>query len=656
MNPVLGRSSYIDDIAYGTETWDQLCLDLDRLLYRLRYWGISVSLPKSEFGKKTISYLSHEIGAEGIRAKPKIAKGVMGLPFPSTLKGVQSFLGSLNYYNKFIEDLPVVASVLYELTDEQIRAGRDLDRAKEAFEILKQKIVLTPLLRHPDKERPFVIIVHANPWAASAVLGQEYDGVIFPVRFTGRVLRDQELRYHPAEKEVVALTRVLRLFYTMLAGTKLIKVYTRHSVLKWIFTSQSLEGRCEQWATRLSPWPLEIHKIKSDEDGLAAILGAGITPRDQLDKITENLIPAMGLVVRAPPISLEMLESDYEVVEARGFFFENITVNEAEYHGLVEGSKMALARGITELVVVGDSRIAIQQAQGLIRCLKPGLQLLLTEFEGLREKFRSVQLVHVKREYSAAADYLTTKTLLAREPVSIDDPVELAQLRQLNKIPEKLIKPETSELVSPEPNSDPKTSVEVDTVPEPVSISEAAVPFTPESRIFMVTRNQTRIQDGALTSENANEANDRDDEESTSGIPEQRTGSYSPEAATPVEHITERWRRILAQQQAEPWTKRLRDFLKGDLEELSSAEAEDVAKIANQFVLDSRGAVYYLSRPTPGRPRDAAENLRLVVPAGLREDLLHMCHEDFQGGHQGITRTFERLRREYYWLGMYSVS
>ncbi|KAE9289443.1 hypothetical protein PR003_g25555 [Phytophthora rubi] len=224
MNPVLGRSSYIDDIAYGTETWDQLCLDLDRLLYRLRYWGISVSLPKSEFGKKTISYLSHEIGAEGIRAKPKIAKGVMSLPFPSTLKGVQSFLGSLNYYNKFIEDLPVVPSVLYELTDEQIRAGRDLGRAKEAVEILKQKIVSTPLLRHPDKERPFVIIIHANPWAASAELGQEYDGVIFPVRFTGRVLHDQELRYHPAEKEVVALTRVLRLFYTMLAGTKLIKV------------------------------------------------------------------------------------------------------------------------------------------------------------------------------------------------------------------------------------------------------------------------------------------------------------------------------------------------------------------------------------------------------------------------------------------------
>jgi hypothetical protein len=144
MGPVLGRSSYIDDIAHGAPTWNELCDDLNALLYRLRYWNISVSLPKSEFGKQTIPYLSHEIGAEDIRAIPKIAKGIEDLPFPTTLKGVQSFLGSLNYYHKFIEDFPVVAAVLYELTDEQIRARRDFARAKESFAILKRKIVSTP--------------------------------------------------------------------------------------------------------------------------------------------------------------------------------------------------------------------------------------------------------------------------------------------------------------------------------------------------------------------------------------------------------------------------------------------------------------------------------------------------------------------------------
>ncbi|OWY96726.1 hypothetical protein PHMEG_00032938 [Phytophthora megakarya] len=36
-------------------TWDQLCEDLNVLLYRLRYCNISVSLPKSEICKLTVT-------------------------------------------------------------------------------------------------------------------------------------------------------------------------------------------------------------------------------------------------------------------------------------------------------------------------------------------------------------------------------------------------------------------------------------------------------------------------------------------------------------------------------------------------------------------------------------------------------------------------
>ena len=204
---------------------------VDRLLYRIRYWGLSVSLPKSSFGKKSIEFLSHKISRTGIRALPKIVKGIDQLRFPTSLKGVQSFLGSLNYYHKFIEDYSVIASALYELSDEQIKAGVDLDRAKRSFELLKEKIQSPPVLRHPDREKPFVIILHANAWAVSAVLAQEHEGKLWPVRFTGRTLQAAELRYHESEREVLALLRVLTTFYTLVAGHELIK-YTRFSVLK----------------------------------------------------------------------------------------------------------------------------------------------------------------------------------------------------------------------------------------------------------------------------------------------------------------------------------------------------------------------------------------------------------------------------------------
>ncbi|OWZ03729.1 reverse transcriptase [Phytophthora megakarya] len=253
MGPVLGRSSYIDDIAHGAPTWDQLCEDLNALLYRLRYWNISFSLPKSEFGKLTILTVPNNAQRE-----------------------------SLNYYHKFIEDFSVVAAALHELTDEQIKAGRDLSRVKESFVILKRKIVSTPRLRHPDRNKPFVIIPHANRWAAFVVLGQTYDGKILPVRFTGRVPNEIEIKYHEAEKEVIAIMRVLDIFESGMGGVV------------------------------LSHWDLEVDKVQSDENGLAAIMGTGITPREHLNKVAESLIPHKGRVKPQPVISVEMLEADFD--------------------------------------------------------------------------------------------------------------------------------------------------------------------------------------------------------------------------------------------------------------------------------------------------------------------------------------------------------
>ncbi|POM79062.1 LOW QUALITY PROTEIN: Reverse transcriptase [Phytophthora palmivora] len=472
MGPVLGRRSYIDDIAHGARTWDELCEDLDALLYRLRYSNISVSLPKSEFGKRTIPYLSHEIGAEGIRAIPKIVKGIQDLPFPSTLKGVQSFLGSLNYDHKFIEDFPVVAAVFYELSDEQVRAGRDLSRSKEAFDILKQKIVATPLLRHSDRTKPFVVIPHANQWAACAVHGQEHDGVIQPDRFTGGVLNDAELRYHIAEKEVLAVIQVLHVFKTLIEGCPLV-VYTRHSVLKWVIKTKAADENLVSWGVALSQYDLEIQKVQRDEDGLAAILGA--------DKIAESLIPAKGCVKAPPPppvISIEMLEADYTgvvlsfdgaaktstrigscgcVLDARGYILDGVTVNDAEYFGLLRGLAMARDRGIQDLVVVVDSRIVIQQVQGLINCNQPNLQRRLAECEVLKKRFNSVRLVHVKREFNQAADYLTSKTLALGKSWGVEEDAERKHLEVVSRIREQLVKTsdEETKLNSEMPKNSP---------------------------------------------------------------------------------------------------------------------------------------------------------------------------------------------------------
>ncbi|GLD98944.1 hypothetical protein PINS_up007662 [Pythium insidiosum] len=105
---------------------------------------------------------------------------------------------------------------------------------------------------------------------------------------------------------------------------------------------------------------------------------------------------------------------------------------------------MAAARvdaGVQDLVVIGDSRIAIQECQEAIGCNQPHLQLLLNAFHEERGRFKSVQLIHVKREFNAAADYLTTKVLKAGTDCDITDPDKLDHLKLINQLPACIIKP-----------------------------------------------------------------------------------------------------------------------------------------------------------------------------------------------------------------------
>ncbi|POM72092.1 Hypothetical protein PHPALM_11252, partial [Phytophthora palmivora] len=229
MGPVLGRSSYIDDIAHGAPTWDQLCDDLNALLFRLRYWNIS---------------------------------------------GVQSFMGSLNYYNKFT-------------------------LAKEAFELLKRKIVSTSQTPGPNQTVCYHPTCEPLGCRGSFRAGVRWSDSSNPVHGPC-----PELRYHIAEKEVIAILRVLENFRALVESSPVIVVYTRYSVLKWLLTSNSADGRNVN--CRTGTWKF------AGSSGLPAILGAGITPREHLDEVSENLIPAKGRVKPPAPVSVEMLEANYQ--------------------------------------------------------------------------------------------------------------------------------------------------------------------------------------------------------------------------------------------------------------------------------------------------------------------------------------------------------
>jgi len=95
------------------------------LLEACNKWNISISVTKSFWGLKKVDYLGHRVSHDGLEAHPKDLSALVDLPFPRNLRTMQSFLGSLNYYGRFIEDMAVYASVLYELHEVGFAAIRD---------------------------------------------------------------------------------------------------------------------------------------------------------------------------------------------------------------------------------------------------------------------------------------------------------------------------------------------------------------------------------------------------------------------------------------------------------------------------------------------------------------------------------------------------
>ncbi|KAG3056384.1 hypothetical protein PI124_g23308 [Phytophthora idaei] len=129
---------------------------------------------------------------------------------------------------------------------------------------------------------------------------------------------------------------------------------------------------------------------------------------------------------------------EWKIVIAANAYLPSTTVNVAEYTGMNNGVKAAIAHGAEDLVIVGDSRLAIQQSPGVIACRKESLLTLLNIHKELTAQLRSVKYLHVVREYNAAADSLATEALESKVSRVVLAETRKSELVTLNRIQEMI--------------------------------------------------------------------------------------------------------------------------------------------------------------------------------------------------------------------------
>ena len=636
--------SFIDDICFGSRTWHEMCVRLQQLFDRLRKAGICLGGKKLQLGQKQVKYLGHIITREGIIPNLKDRDALINLPFPRTLKGFQSFLGTINYYSRFVQNFGTMASSLYEIrhdiSEEALQSGK-YQQAEIAFKELKERLLSAPVLKHPDADKDWHIILYANQWSIAAVVGQMYDNLIHPVQFVSRTLKTAERNAHVVEREALALLRVIKVCHVMLIG-KTLNVYSRHSTFKW-FLKQDVAGtRANQIGILLNGWNLVVHKAGPGHCCLASVVAASITPPEQLDNAFDHMTPdkvkiPKELVLHAPWINEEfrghVLTFDggcknkrqasfggfvlweipgWGIIRMGSIYSTDGTNNESEYQACKAGMNLAIEEGVKNLVVVGDSNLVIKQLQGVMQIHSPGLLLLHNQCLALVPKFDECVFFHVRREFNAPADFLSTRAGQRESPEPELTKKLEEELKSLNLLPNVgKSKPE-------EPSEDG---------------------IKTEPRTFFSRRRDGRISTFSML-----------------GRKSTKNTVWIAEMANPDDPIgvqEERFKRISEAQDMDPAISRVKNYLRKDLTNLSKEECQSLHKLSSTFELGKNDVLYKWARSVSDRGMGKME-LKLVVPLSLYEEILDAHHSAVPGGHQGVSRTYKLIRTHYYWPNMFA--
>ncbi|GJZ87249.1 reverse transcriptase domain-containing protein [Tanacetum coccineum] len=112
-------------------------------------------------------------GIEVDKAKVDV---IVKLPHPTSVKGIQSFLGHAGFYRRFIQDCSKIARPMTHLLEKDAPFIFSKE-CIESFNILKKKLTEAPILVAPDWDLPFEIMCDASDYAICAVLGQRAENL-----------------------------------------------------------------------------------------------------------------------------------------------------------------------------------------------------------------------------------------------------------------------------------------------------------------------------------------------------------------------------------------------------------------------------------------------------------------------------------------------
>ena len=269
---VSGISVYFDNILIFSKDWPEHMQIFQNVLTLLEKHGLTGKASKCSIGLTAVTYLGFTISDNTISPDPVKCSKIVDIDYPKCKKELQSFLGTCNFYQRFIPNISSLTANLSNLLKKNHPDKFELsDDLKQQFDTLKMYFESDLILRLPDITKTFVVRSDASQNCIGAVLLQYWNEVPHPVAYAGRKLNKSELNYSVIEKECLSLIFAIKKFEYYLVGKYFI-AECDHRPLSYLEHFKGKNGRLLRWSLFLQQYRYTVVYIKGINNHFADLL------------------------------------------------------------------------------------------------------------------------------------------------------------------------------------------------------------------------------------------------------------------------------------------------------------------------------------------------------------------------------------------------
>ncbi|CCE34914.1 uncharacterized protein CPUR_08853 [Claviceps purpurea 20.1] len=283
-----GLLVYMDDLLIYAKTVEEHDALVKEVLSRLSQYNLAVAAHKCHWRVTKVEFLGYDISTTGISMTSDKTRCIQNWQAPTSLKGVQKFLGFSNFYRRFIRDFSKIARPLTDSVKLDRKAWQWTQDMQTAFQSLKDCFSTAPILIHFNPSVPVVVEADASDFALGGVLSQQSsDQKLHPVAFHSRKLTPAEINYEIHDKELLAIVDCFKRWRPCLEGAQhRIEVFSDHHNLEYFTRVKVLNRRQARWAQELSSYNFIIIYRPAKKNEKADILSR--LPQHKPDKLDDQ--------------------------------------------------------------------------------------------------------------------------------------------------------------------------------------------------------------------------------------------------------------------------------------------------------------------------------------------------------------------------------